>query len=266
MSISNPLSIYLGFDTREAIAAHVARHSIYRRTQNASVKYLKHQELRDLKLFKRPWLTESNGVRKDLIDNKLFSTEFSHTRFLVPHLMKFKGWALFADSDMIFLSDLKKLFSLCDDKYAVMCVKHMHKTKSGETKMDGQQQISYFRKNWSSFVLFNCAHPSNRQLTPANVNFMDGSDLHSFSWLRDQEIGSLPTSYNYISGVSPKLPPESGGRPDVVHYTLGGPWFDECQDVPYSHLWLDEYEDYMRHGHDIGAVPTTKFDPTEDKR
>ena len=34
-------------------------------------------------------------------------------------------------------------------------------------KMDGQAQQPYARKNWSSLILYNCAHPATRQLTPA---------------------------------------------------------------------------------------------------
>ena len=34
--------------------------------------------------------------------DKLASTEFTFTRFLVPHLMNYKGWALFIDCDIIF--------------------------------------------------------------------------------------------------------------------------------------------------------------------
>jgi lipopolysaccharide biosynthesis glycosyltransferase len=175
--------------------------------------------LRKANLFCRPWLIESDtGNWRDLIDNKSFSTEFSHTRFLVPSLMKHRGWALFMDSDMIFQSDVKKLFDLCDDRYAVMCVKHVQPIVHGKKKMDGREQSGYNRKNWSSFVLFNCGHHANIALTHEKVNTMSGADLHRFSWLKDNEIGDIPFTYNFIQGVSPKLPLSSGGLPDVIHY------------------------------------------------
>jgi lipopolysaccharide biosynthesis glycosyltransferase len=267
MQSNSPLSIFIGFDSREAVTADVLSHSIKKRTDaKVDIQYLKHRELRKRGFFKRPWLIESEtGEFKDLIDNKPFSTEFSHTRFLVPALMKYKGWALFQDSDMLCLSDIKKLFALCDDKYAVMCVKHQHKVNGLTMKMDGRQQLSYHRKNWSSFVLFNCSHPSNKILTPAEVNSMKGSDLHSFAWLKDHEIGELPTTYNFIPGVSPKMPHSSGGMPDVIHYTEGGPWFDECKDGPYFGMWTHEYEDWQQNGFGgYSDVPTTKYDAKED--
>lgn len=182
------------------------------------------------------------------MDDKPFSTEFSHTRFLVPALMNYKGVALFADSDMLCLSNIKKLFDLFDPKYAMQVVKHNHVPLPNVKKMDGREQLKYFRKNWSSFMLFNCEHPSNAVLTPERVNTAKGSDLHALSWLKDSEIGALPNSYNYISGVSPKMAIDDV---DVIHYTEGGAWFDECKDVPYANLWVAEHEHWSANGHDI---------------
>lgn len=264
MSTSKTLHVFIGYDGREAICTDVAAYSIRHRT-SADIKFhfLKHRDLRKAGYFARPWLVDgATGEFLDLIDSRKFSTEFSHTRFLVPELMGFKGWALFMDADMIFLSDIENLFSFCDDKFAAMCVKHNH-IPTEKIKMDGREQLKYFRKNWSSFVLWNCSHPANRGLTKERVNFMKGSDLHSFSWLTDNLIGALPFSYNYISGVSPKMPPESGGRPDVIHFTDGGPWFSECQDVPYAGMWVDEYEEMQSVSGMVAPVPTIAFEPEE---
>lgn len=266
MRTDKPLSIYVGFDSREAVASEVCSHSIRRRTKTPlNIQYLKHKDLRQSGYFKREWLIEgTTGNFRDLVDDRPFSTEFSHTRFLVPRLMEYKGWALFMDSDMIFLSDIKKLFDLCDDKYAVMCVKHNHRPTS-IMKMDKQPQTRYERKNWSSFVLWNCSHPANDWLTIDRVNQMKGSELHQFSWLGNDLIGELPISYNYIHGVSPKLPIGLGGRPDVLHFTEGGPWFEECKTVKYANLWLEEYEDFQRTRTDVYAshVPTIAYDREE---
>lgn len=169
------------------------------------------------------------------------------------------------DADMVFLSDIAKLFSLCDDRFAVMCVKHSHIPFKIE-KMDGRLQTKYQRKNWSSFVLWNCGHQANKELTAEKVSFMKGYDLHSFSWLPEYLIGSLPYTYNYIPGVSPKLPPERGGMPDVIHYTDGGPWFDECKDVPYAGKWVEEYEHFQEMGGTISTVPSISYEPEEKLR
>ena len=94
----------------------------------------------------------------------LASTEFTFTRFLIPTITEYNGWALFIDCDFVALEDVAKLFAQANDKYAVMCAQHDYTPKEG-VKMDGQQQTSYPRKNWSSMMLVNCGHPSNARLT-----------------------------------------------------------------------------------------------------
>ena len=121
-----------------------------------------------------------------------------------------------------------------DDQYALMCVKHDYVPKDS-VKMDGQKQVAYPRKNWSSCILWNCGHESNQILTPQIVNseYVSGAFLHRFQWLDDREIGELPLEWNWLEGEYDK--PEN--PPAVIHYTNGGPWFEECQDVDYADLW-----------------------------
>jgi hypothetical protein len=109
--------------------------------------------------------------------------------------------------------------------------------------------------------LWNCAHPKNKFLSVENVNKLPGIDMHTFSWLEENEIGSLPVTYNWIDGVSPHISSYQGGRPDVIHYTLGGPWFPNCRDVKYADLWTEEYEIWQRSGHDeFSNIPSTKYE------
>jgi lipopolysaccharide biosynthesis glycosyltransferase len=259
MGTDSALSIFIGWDAREAVASEVAAHSIKKRTQSPlNIQYLKHRELSAAGKFYRPWVVMGEERETyDMLDGKKFSTEFSHTRFLVPDLMNYRGWALFMDADMVFMSDVKKLFDFCDDRYAAMVVKHNH-IPAEALKMDGREQLKYQRKNWSSFVLWNCGHPANKALTVEKVNFLQGRDLHRFVWLEDSQIGSLPFSYNYISGVSPKI--EHGKMPAVIHYTEGGPWFPTCRDVPYGGTWLNEYEEWQVNGEHITDVPSVSFE------
>lgn len=256
-------NIYIGWDTREDVAYQVCRHSIQRKCKGIDVNIipLKHKDLRKQGVFWRPWLTHpTDGNRYDLIDLKPFSTEFSHTRFLVPYLNGYKGWALFMDSDMIFTSNIKKLFDLVDNRYACMVVKHNYRPEEG-LKMDGEPQARYFRKNWSSFVLWNCAHPKNKHLTLDLVNKEAGKELHAFSWLEDNDIGALPFDYNWIEGSSPKASDRVDWRPDVIHYTLGGPWFPDCQDVMFAELWTQEYERWQRTcDNEFTNIPSTKYE------
>jgi lipopolysaccharide biosynthesis glycosyltransferase len=212
-------NIYIGWDSREDIAYTVAKHSMEMMSRDVNVKPLKLHELRD------------EGIYTRSVD-KLGSTEFTFTRFLVPYLNDYKGWALFTDCDVLALDDMNKLFELADDKYAVMCVKHDY-TPSETMKMDGQQQTIYPRKNWSSVVLWNCAHPSNSIVTPELVNTESGMYMHRFMWLKDEEIGEIPYQWNYLVGWYQSKDPK------LVHYTEGGPWFEEYKNCEYSKEWKD---------------------------
>lgn len=213
--------VFVGYDTREDIAYQVCEHSIKRFDSNVVVTPLIQNELRQQKVYWRE------------ID-KLASTEFTFTRFLIPHLMNYKGWALFVDSDIIFLEDVNNLFALADDKYAVMCVQHDYTPKPG-IKMDGQVQTVYPRKNWSSVVLWNCGHPSNEKVTVDSVNNpnFDGAYFHRFSWLKDEEIGSLPVDWNWLVGWYD----ENDGTPRALHYTEGGPWFKNYRHCEFHSEW-----------------------------
>ncbi len=163
------------------------------------------------------------------------STEFAISRFMTPLLAKTK-WALFLDCDIMARSELSDLFAQADPTKAVMCVKHVHEPPEG-VKMDGQMQTLYARKNWSSVMMFNVEHPSNRALTIEMINSVPGRNLHRFAWLEDHEIGELAPQWNYLVGHT-KLPYRV--EPALVHWTSGGPWFEGYRDVPYASEWFAE--------------------------
>jgi len=216
-------TVFIGYDSRESIASDVCEWSLKHKTEEPiDVRYLKIDELRNQGIYKRG-------------NDNLGSTEFTFTRFLIPYLMDYKGWALFIDCDFLFLEDVDKLFAQRNDKYAVMCAHHDYTPKEG-TKMDGKQQSLYPRKNWSSCVLWNCGHPSNAQVIPSMVNKETGKFMHRFSWLKDSEIGELSHEWNWLVGWY-KEPQD--GKPKALHYTEGGPWFKNCQNVEYADKWLD---------------------------
>ena len=223
------MKVFVGYDTREDMAYQVCKHSILARNKDVDVRPLKQQELRDTGWYNRP------------ID-KLASTEFTFTRFLIPELANFKGWAVFMDCDMILTTDIKELFDQADDRYAVMCVKHDYKVKE-EFKMDGQKQTIYPRKNWSSVVLWNCGHPSNKVVDQDMVNEkeLNGAYFHRFNWLNDEEIGELDHTWNYLVGVYDDIE-----KPNIIHYTEGGPWFENYRDCEFNELWKQELYDMFK--------------------
>ena len=222
--------VFVGYDPREDIAYQVCKHSIARRNKEVLVRPLVQKELREAGWYTRP------------VD-PLSSTEFTFTRFLIPELCDYKGWALFMDCDMILLTDIQELFDQANEKYAVMCVHHDYTPREG-LKMDGQKQSIYPRKNWSSVMLFNCGHPSNKQINSSVVNDTNitGKYLHRFSWLKDSEIGELSHEWNWLTDWYKE--PEDG-KPKLLHYTEGGPWFENYRDCDYHKEWKIELADMM---------------------
>ena len=213
----NTIPVYVGFDQREAAVFHVFNQSVIEHaTQPVSIHPLATKQL------------QFNGQQDG-------TNAFIFSRYLVPALQDFKGWAIFADGDMIVNADIAELWALRDDSKAVMVVKHDYKTRSSR-KYRGSpienDNLDYPRKNWSSVVLFNCGHPANRILTRGYVAEAGGAVLHRFAWLRDEDIGELPMEWNWLEG-------EYENNPDakLVHHTLGTPGFGYYQDSASSPAW-----------------------------
>jgi lipopolysaccharide biosynthesis glycosyltransferase len=213
-----PIPVFIGYDPREAVAYHVCANSIIRHaSQPVALMPVA------LSLFQEYQETHTDG-----------SNHFIYTRFLVPYLMSWTGWAIFIDGDMIVRDDIVELWNLRDVSKDVMVVKHDYKTRMTE-KYLGSKNEDYPRKNWSSVILWNCNSYPNRRLTPDYVQQSTGAHLHRFAWLDDTRIGELPIEWNW-------LPDEYGANPDakLLHYTLGTPSFHEFATTPQGDEWHRE--------------------------
>jgi hypothetical protein len=218
------IRVFIGYDPREAVAFGVLAHSIHRRAS--------------LPVSITPVMLSQLGsvYRRDR--SPLQSTDFSFSRFLTPWLNDYEGWALFMDCDMLMLDDIARLWALRDERYAVQVVKHDHVPKE-EVKFLGAVQTRYQKKNWSSVMLINCARC--RALTPDYVNSATGLELHQFKWLGDDgAIGSLPARWNHLVGFDTPRPDAA-----LVHYTIGGPYFDQYRDCEYAREWFAERDDML---------------------
>lgn len=222
------LRIFIGWDPREAAAYEVARKTA--ESFGCVVTPLRDDVLRACGLLTRPM--DSRGGMFDLVSGQPQSTRFALSRFFVP-ILAHQGFALFVDCDVVFIRDPRELGEYADESKAVCVVKHAP-LPSTATKMDGQQQIPYPRKNWSSVCLWNCSHPSNRRLTLDMLNGWHRHDLHAFNWLHDSEIGELPREWNWLVGVEEKPP-----QPAIAHFTTGGPWLDGWRGGEYDRIWTE---------------------------
>lgn len=224
------LRIFIGFDKKETVAYHVLSHSILSRaTIPVSITQLNRQSLYGF--HRRP-------------RGQYDSTDFSITRFLVPFLCDYEGFAVFMDSDMVCCGDVADLVGYMSlmDKYntAVRVVKHDYTPVETE-KFLGNIQTKYERKNWSSVMVFN--NTLCRALTPEYVESAPGLELHQFRWIKDHQIGSLPKEWNWLVGE----PSYNVGEPKLLHYTKGTPCFEDYKNCEFSEIWHTEREEMLSH-------------------
>ena len=208
---------FIGYDSKEVVAYHALVQSIVDRAS--------------MPVTFTPIALDMLGGVFTRERNSLQSTEFSFSRFLVPYLSGYEGWSLFADCDMIMRADIAELWTLRDDRYAVMCVQHDY-TPRIDTKFLGQTQTKYEKKNWSSVMLFNNA--KCRTLTPDFVNSASGLELHQFKWLDgDEHVGALPPEWNWLVNEY-----ERNDGAKLVHFTDGGPYFADYRESDYADEWF----------------------------
>lgn len=214
------IRLFVGYDSREAVAYHTFCHSVIERSSAPiSITPLALRNLSDY--------TEGHTDG---------SNDFIYSRFLVPYLCNFSGWAVFADGDMLCLSDIAELWDLRDPTKAVQVVQHDYQTCE-KTKYLGAKNEDYPRKNWSSVIIWNCNHPANRVLTPEFVAGQTGAFLHRFGWVEDFSIGELPVDWNWLAIEYPEL---KRHMPKLVHYTLGTPCFEGYHNRDFAKRWYEE--------------------------
>ena len=217
--MTEPVDIVVGFDQKEAVAYHTFVQSVIN-TATIPVRFL-------------PLNINSLSTYKEVHEDG--SNNFIYSRFLVPYLLNFKGWAIYADGDMVCLEDIKKLWDLRDENYAVQVVKHNYKTKITK-KYWGHKNEDYPRKNWSSLILWNCDHPSHKILTPKFIQEQTGAFLHRFSWIKDNEIGELKKEWNWLA-----MEYEEKDDINLIHYTIGTPCFKEYENTSLASYWKKSF-------------------------
>lgn len=226
------INVYVGWDSREVDAYDVCCSSLMRNTSTdykIQIIPLKTQELYKRGLYNR-------------VNDPLASTEFTYTRFLVPVLQQYTGIAVFCDCDFLWQNGIDELMKSVefDDEKAVYVCQHDYIPQQA-VKMDNKIQSSYPRKNWSSLIIWNCSHKKNRELTCEKISSETGAYLHRFSWLNDNEIGEINIQWNWLVG---EYNAEQHGTPRALHYTNGGPWFENYTECPYASQWYKEF--YLR--------------------
>lgn len=219
----NVLRIFIGFDPVESVAWHTMAHSIFKRSSlPVAIIPVNIDNIRTI--FKRQRDPKQSNA-------------FSFTRFLVPYLSGYSGLAAYFDCDMLLQTDISELFNIAhaDLSKAVHVVQHNYEPRD-DIKYLNAIQYRYPRKNWSSVILWNCAHQSNRVVTPDYVNNSSALELHRFQWLKDEEIGSLDIRWNWLVGEYDNAPMDVKN----IHWTNGGPYFHEYNNTDFADEWFAE--------------------------
>lgn len=224
-------TIFIGHDAREQDAYDVCAASLRKLSSiPLDIRPISRITLGDE--YRRKTFRDELGQLWDVCGKVItpMSTDFSLARFFVPSMMGFSGFAVFVDCDFMFRSDFAELWNLRDERFAVQVVKHCYIVRDID-KMDGKQNPSYERKNWSSLVIWNCAHPRNAVLTSDLVNVALPSFLHGFRWLDESLIGQLPFEWNWLAL-----------KPKAVHFTYGVPTMPGYEREPFADEWVSWLE------------------------
>jgi len=216
--------VFVGYDPVESVAWHTMAHSIFERSSVPIALVPLHT-------------ANLQSVFARERDSKQ-SNAFSFTRFLVPFLSAYQGFAAYFDCDQLLRTDVAELFQIgaSQPDKAVHVVQHEYVPRDG-IKYLNNVQYRYPRKNWSSVVLWNCGHPANRCVTPEFVTAASGMELHRFKWLDDQLIGALDVRWNWLVGEYADPPHDVRN----VHWTIGGPYFNEYSGADFADEWFTEF-------------------------
>lgn len=222
------VTVFCGYDAREAVGFHVFCHSMIKRAS---------RPVRIIPLA-------SMGLPEG-------SNSFTTSRFLVPWLCGFEGHAIFVDAcDMLMLGDVARLDQQFDGVSAVQVVKHPDYTSAHDRKYVGTpmecEQTNYQRKNWASVCIFNAAHEAWEDMDERNVSRCSALDLLKFDHLKDDEIGEIPPEWNVLIDEGQE---RAGAK--ILHWTAGIPTFKHYRNARASKDWFDEFEAMtgaMQHG------------------
>jgi len=217
LSAGKPLTIYIGYDSTMNDLEGVCETSI-RKTIEESHGHGSEAELyRYTPTIKMLDISKLPDYNREYANQ---STEFTYSRFLIPYLENYEGFSLFIDNDFIFKKSLLPMFYYLNPDDAVACIKYPQ-YQHDESKFNGEVNIDYPCKLWSSMMFFNNSHEDCKKLTPEVVNTWTGKQLHQFEWT--DAISEIPQKYIFVEGYDN---PEEKWDYTGIHYTRGGPWID----------------------------------------
>jgi lipopolysaccharide biosynthesis glycosyltransferase len=197
------LNIYIKWSQDSTLAADVCKYSIQEHASiPVNIIFLNQQELVEQGIYSRK------------------STEADASRFFIPYLNNYQDWAIYVDSNFVFVEDIAKLIENLDAGKAVHVVKHKYPNDP--------------RKHWSSLMIWNCKHAEHQKLDLEYVNSENIKNLYNLNWIRDTKIGELEPEWNWIVNWYREI---RDGYPSAIHYVDGVPGLNDSSE--YTSVWHD---------------------------
>ena len=235
-SAGKPLSIYIGYDSNHSDLAEQNKKLLEKEIRKCMSKSTTdvHGTLKDfMPTIKYLDISKLSDYNREYANQ---STEFTYSRFLIPHLENFEGYSIFLDDDILFRKSILPLFYFLNPDDAVACVQYDF-DKHNDTKFDGEKNVSYPKKLWSSFMIFNNSHEDCKKLTPDVINTESGKYLHQFEWT--DAISKIPEEHIITEGFNTL---KDYPNASAIHWTRGGPWI---KDMNTSEINMLDIYDFM---------------------
>ena len=195
----NEVRVFIGHDYRQPLSYNVMRYSIERHGSSNVV-------VRGLFLDKLPI-------------KRVGASDFTYTRFLVPWLCDYQGYAIFCDEDQVVVDDISNLLGIAKAQKVAVSV--------------NQDQPRF---EWPSVMVFDCT--KCHELTPEYIEGKS-NNLYNMAWA--DGVGSFPPEWNHAVGIA-------ATRQDakLYHFTQGIPYWPECRGLPEDKFWWQEYEHMIK--------------------
>lgn len=223
LPIVEPMLVFVGADRSQLLAAKVLEYSIHKHSS------------RPVRVV--PMIDLPVPVPKD--EKNRQRTGFSFSRFAIPKLAKYKGRALYLDSDMLVFSDLAELWDIEFGKQKILCTFQTlpEAWKDNAWAHAGRQY---------SVMLLDCERLNwdvNEVVRGMDEGKYDYSQLlFEMCLLAPDEIEDrIPPAWNCLEHYE-------AGDTSLLHYTVipTQPWLYDQN--PNGHLWIDTLEEAVRNG------------------
>lgn len=84
------------------------------------------------------------------------------------------------------------------------------------------------------------------------IETQTGAYLHRFQDIPDDQIGELPKTWNTLDWMDSST--------KLIHYTNGGPWYEQYRDHPHADVWFKAREEMVA-ARKRAAIPTPHIAP-----